>query len=74
MAIVCDFCPHEVDGKFSLAEAQLATTAISVGTAHHPTIDKAACDDHYEDMVVEPLEGHMPGDWVTMRVMKVEQD
>lgn len=72
MAIVCDYCPHEVDGKFSLANAELATVAICFSNAPHPTIDKSACDDHFETMVTDSLVGKMPGAWISIRLLKVE--
>lgn len=63
MAIVCDFCPHEVDGEFSLAQAELSTMAICVASTAltHPTIDKSSCDDHFDDMILETLVGKEPG-------------
>lgn len=72
MAIVCDYCPHEVDGKFSLANAELSTVAICFSNATHPTINKSACDDHFETMVADVLVGKMPGAWVSVRLMKVK--
>jgi hypothetical protein len=73
MAVICDICPHEKDGKFNLDEAKLAVVMVKL-KGDHPTEHKAGCEDH----VLEAIEavGDQPGKerslafWTDFEIMR----